>query len=112
LSTDFYPEIFALITEEDFKALYDHAVTSCHDFLVVDLSASPDRVWRKGWTHYLHIKEYLVYLNKRMDFNADALIEKPDNAALFKTMKQEHPDIPQKCTGVLPHRLHKIRWQP
>jgi hypothetical protein len=56
LSTDFYPEISALITEDDFKALYNHAVTSRHDFLVADLSAPPERVWRKGWTHYLQIK--------------------------------------------------------
>jgi hypothetical protein len=30
-----------------------------------------------------------------MELNADALIERPENAALFKTMKQEHPDIPE-----------------
>ena len=48
LSIDFYPEISALITEDNFKALYNHSVTSRHDFLVVDLSAPPDRVWRKS----------------------------------------------------------------
>ena len=30
-----------------------------------------------------------------MDLNADALIEKPENAALLKTMQQEHPNVPE-----------------
>ncbi len=30
-----------------------------------------------------------------MDLNADALLEKPDNAARFKIMKNEHPGIPE-----------------
>jgi hypothetical protein len=55
LTTDFYPEISNLLTEENFRSLYEHAVKGRHDFLVVDLSASPDRIFRKGWTHYLNI---------------------------------------------------------
>jgi len=53
LSGDFFPEISNLLTEQDFRSLYEHAVTGRHDFLVVDLSASPDHIFRKGWTHYL-----------------------------------------------------------
>lgn len=56
LTQDFYPEISALLTEQAFRSLYEHAVKSRHDFLVVDLSAPPERVFRKGWTHYLQIK--------------------------------------------------------
>jgi hypothetical protein len=55
LTTDFYPEISNLLTEENFRSLYEHAVKGRHDFLIVDLSASPDRIFRKGWTHYLNI---------------------------------------------------------
>ena len=36
-----------------------------------------------------------MYYNKLMDLNADALIEKPENAALLKTMQQEHPNVPE-----------------
>lgn len=54
LTQDFYPEISNLLTEAQFRELYDHAVTSRHDFLVVDLSGPMQRIFRKGWTHYLN----------------------------------------------------------
>jgi len=56
LSKDFYPEVSGLISEQDFISLYTHAVKDRHDFLVIDLSQSPHRVFRRGWTHYLTIK--------------------------------------------------------
>jgi hypothetical protein len=55
LTTNFYPKISNLLTEDNFRMLYEHAVKGRHDFLVIDLSASPDQIFRKGWTHYLNI---------------------------------------------------------
>lgn len=53
LSKDFYPEVSNLLTEEDFRSLYLHAVKGRHDFLVIDLSQKPDRIFRRGWTHFI-----------------------------------------------------------
>ena len=55
LAKDFYPEVSNLVTEKDFRAIYQHAVRDRHDFLVIDLSQKPDKIWRRGWTHYLNL---------------------------------------------------------
>ena len=55
LAKDFYPEVSNLVTEEDFRALYLHAVKERHDFLLIDLSQEPNRIFRKGWTLYLNL---------------------------------------------------------
>jgi len=55
LTTDFFPEISNLLTEEHFRSLYEHAVKTRHDFLVIDISAPQDKIFRKGWCQYLNI---------------------------------------------------------
>jgi hypothetical protein len=42
------PQISKLLTEENLRSLYEHAVKGRYNLLFVDLPASPGRISRKG----------------------------------------------------------------
>lgn len=56
LVKDFHTEVSNVVTIEQFRALYEHAVRERHDFLIVELSQPQDRVFRRGWTHFITLQ--------------------------------------------------------
>ena len=56
LVKDFHTEVSNVVTIQEFRALYDHAVKERHDFLIVDLSQPQRRVFRRGWTHFISLQ--------------------------------------------------------
>ena len=57
LVKEFHTEVPNVVTIEQFRALYDHAVRDRHDFLIVDLSQPQERIFRRGWTHFISLSK-------------------------------------------------------